>query len=52
MEEIVKDLEFATEGEEDWAIIEMGNRRKTGLVGEMISRFWILLDLRGCWISM
>lgn len=42
-EEIVKDLEFATEGEEDSAIIEMG--RRTGLVGEMISRFWILLGL-------
>lgn len=49
-EEIVKDLEFATGGEEDSAIIEMG--RRTGLVGEMISRFWILLGLRGGWISM
>lgn len=40
MREIVKDLEFAAEWEEDWAIIEMDNTGRTGLVGEMI--IWIL----------
>lgn len=36
----MKDLEFAAEWEEDWAIIEMDNTGRTGLVGEMI--IWIL----------
>lgn len=41
MREIVEDLEFAAEWEEDWAILKMdGTGRRTGLVGEMI--IWIL----------
>lgn len=41
MREIVKDLEFAAEWEEDWAVIEMDNTgRRTGLAEERI--IWIL----------
>lgn len=45
MRDIVKDLEFMAEWEEDWAIIEMDNTgRRTGLVVEMI--IWIVNIVR------
>lgn len=52
MRDIVKDLEFAAEWEEDWAIIEMGNtgRRKSLVVEMIISILDIVrfeMDIRG-----
>lgn len=41
MREIVKDLEFVVEWEEDWVVIEMDNTgRRIGLAEERI--IWIL----------
>lgn len=52
MREIVKDLEFAAEGEEDWAITEMEYRKNRFGGGDDNLNFEHLLVLGCCWISI